>query len=84
VDLFCDGTGIDPKLPLTRLVAWAVVLAGAHPTQPHTPLAWGGVPGQTRQLSGLSCLPSSLQLFIVSDMCRFLGPHVPFGVIVSS
>ena len=46
VDLFCDGTGIDPKCPLTRMVAWGVVLAGAHPQQPHTPLAWGGVPGQ--------------------------------------
>ena len=45
VDLFCDGTGIDPKMPLTRLVAWAVVLAGAHPPQPHQPLSWGGVPG---------------------------------------
>ena len=45
IDLFCDGSGVDPKMPLSRLVAWAVVLAGAHPLQPHTPLSWGGVPG---------------------------------------
>ena len=46
IDLFCDGTGIDPKFPLTRLVAWGVVLAGSHPQEAHIPLAWGGVPGQ--------------------------------------
>ena len=45
-DLFCDGTGIDPKQPSTRLVAWSVVLAGVDPQQTHVPIAWGGVPGQ--------------------------------------
>ena len=45
-DLFCDGTGRDPKQPQTRLVGWAVVLAGTDPLMPHQPLAWGGVPGQ--------------------------------------
>ena len=45
-DLFCDGTGVDPKQPPTRLVAWAVIVAGIGPQTPHTPLAWGGVPGQ--------------------------------------
>ena len=45
IDLFCDGSGVDPKWPLTRLVAWGVTLAGSHPLQPHVPLAWGGVPG---------------------------------------
>jgi len=45
-DLFCDGTGIDPKQPATRLVAWGVVMAGQDPQQPHVPIAWGGVPGQ--------------------------------------
>ena len=45
-DLFCDGSGLDPKYPSIRLVAWAVVVAGSHPQQSHTPLTWGGVPGQ--------------------------------------
>ena len=45
-DLFCDGTGLDPKQPQTRLVAWAVVIAGVDPLTPHMPVAWGGVPGQ--------------------------------------
>lgn len=28
LDLFCDGTGLDPATPVVRLVAWGVVLAG--------------------------------------------------------
>ena len=59
-DLFCDGTGIDPKMPLTRLVAWAVVLAGEHPLQPHQPLAWGGVPGPYQTVAR-------------SELCAFLS-----------
>lgn len=45
-DFFCDGTGKDPSMPLVRLVAWGLVLAGVHPTAPHCAVAWGGVPGQ--------------------------------------
>ena len=38
--------GLTRKQPSTRLVAWAVVIAGSDPQQPHFPVAWGGVPGQ--------------------------------------
>ena len=46
LDLFCDGAGRDPAVPMARLVAWAVVLAGSDHTQCHRPISWGGVPGQ--------------------------------------
>ena len=57
-DLFCDGTGVDPKQPSTRLVAWAVVIAGRDPQQPHFPVAWGGVPrpASDSDQSGTICL----------------------------
>ena len=83
-DLFCDGTGIDPKQPSTRLVAWAVVVAGSDPQQLHTPIAWGGVPGQHQTVirAELFALypPSSL------DFTRgnATEPPLQFGVIVST
>ena len=48
VDLFSDGTCIDPQLPSVRLTAWAVVLGGPGTWQSNQflPLAAGGVPGQ--------------------------------------
>ena len=69
IDLFCDGSGIDPKRPLTRLVSWAVVLAGAHPMQPHVPLAWGGVPGQYQTIV-------RAELFAFVSAVQFCYHHV--------
>ena len=48
VDLFTDGTCVDPILPTARLTAWAVVMGGPGTWQAchFLPLAAGGVPGQ--------------------------------------
>ena len=43
VDVFTDGTAIDPAIPEARLVAWSAVVSTSQET---TPLAMGGVPGQ--------------------------------------
>ena len=48
VDMFSDGTCIDPQIPSVRLTAWAVVIRGPGTWQDSQfpPLATGGVPGQ--------------------------------------
>jgi len=73
-DLFCDGTGLDPKRPQTRLVAWAVVLAGVDPQTPHAPLAWGGVPGQWQTV-----MRAELTAF-VSALCFGVSTGTTFAI----
>lgn len=46
VDLFIDGTGLSPGVPVARLVAWGVIVAGATFQDAAQPLSMGGVPGQ--------------------------------------
>ena len=62
-DLFCDGAGQDPTQPLSRVVAWGVVIAGPDLQSPHRPLAWGGVPGfwQTVIRAELTAFLSAVQ-----------------------
>ena len=74
LDLFCDGTGLDPKQPQTRLVAWAVILAGVDPHTPHTPLAWGGVPGQWQTV-----MRAELMAF-VSALCYGTSTATTFAI----
>jgi len=73
-DLFCDGTGLDPKQPTTRLVAWAVVVAGADPQAPHMPLSWGGVPGQWQTV-----MRAELMSF-VSALCFGVARGTTFAI----
>ena len=64
VDLFTDGTCVDPILPTARLTAWAVVMGGPGTWQAchFLPLA-GGVPGQwqTVHRAEATALLSALQ-----------------------
>ena len=79
-DLFCDGTGLDPKQPQTRLVAWAVVIAGVDPQTPHIPLSWGGFQGSGRQ-------SSELNLQLLSRHCVLGSPEaqlLQYGVTARS
>eukprot|EP00438_Fugacium_kawagutii_P035848 Skav205416 [mRNA] locus=scaffold582:123310:125493:- [translate_table: standard] len=48
LDLFTDGTGLDPASPNVRLVAWSVVASdgSVFPSQSTHVVAQGGVPGQ--------------------------------------
>ena len=73
-DLFCDGAGVDPKQPQTRLVAWAVVVAGTDPQMAHSPLAWGGVPGQWQTV-----MRAELTSF-VSALCYGVAKGTTFAV----
>ena len=74
LDLFCDGTGLDPKQPQTRLVACAVVLAGIDPQSPHIPLAWGGVRGQWQTV-----MRAELMAF-VSALCYGVSTAATFAI----
>ena len=62
-DLFCDGAGLDPKQPLSRVVAWGVVVAATDLQATHQPVAWGRVPGywQTVLRAELTAFLSALQ-----------------------
>ena len=73
-DLFCDGTGLDPKQPQSRLVAWAVIRAGTDPQAPHTPLSWGGVPGQWQTV-----MRAELMAF-VSALCYGVSTVTTFSI----
>ena len=68
-DLFCDGSGLDPKSPLSRVVAWGVVVAGKDLQTPHFPLAWGGVPGywQTVMRAELMAFLSAVQYRVLQN-----------------
>lgn len=44
LDVFPDGTGVDPRWPESRLVAWAWCVAACHDPPRFVPVA-GGVPG---------------------------------------
>eukprot|EP00438_Fugacium_kawagutii_P011445 Skav223455 [mRNA] locus=scaffold184:98175:103062:- [translate_table: standard] len=46
IDLFVDGTGLEPGLPCARLVAWGVIVAGPTTQDSAQRLSSGGVPGQ--------------------------------------
>eukprot|EP00435_Cladocopium_sp_Y103_P054336 s1144_g17.t1 len=46
LDLFTDGSGIDPAIPVARLVGWGVVIAGETTQHAASPYAWGGIHGE--------------------------------------
>ncbi len=45
IDLFTDGTALETCHPMTRLVAWGVVLSSTGVDGVSTPMSYGGVPG---------------------------------------
>lgn len=45
LDVFSDGTGVDPRWPESRMVAWAWCVAVSYNIPKFVPVAEGGVPG---------------------------------------
>ena len=45
LDVFSDGTGVDPRWPESRMVAWAWCVAVSYDIPKFVPVAEGGVPG---------------------------------------
>eukprot|EP00438_Fugacium_kawagutii_P020503 Skav212680 [mRNA] locus=scaffold1930:37420:38788:- [translate_table: standard] len=62
LDIFVDGTGLDPSIPCARLVAWGTIVAGQTSQEVPQMLSHGGVPGQwqTVHRAELSALLSAV------------------------
>ena len=62
IDLFTDGTALETGSPMTRLVAWGVVIAPTSVDGHSQPISYGGVPGywQTVARAELSAFISAV------------------------
>ena len=66
IDLFTDGTALESANPMTRLVAWGVVLASVGEEGESRPISYGGVPGywQTVGRAELSAFTSAVAIAV--------------------
>eukprot|EP00435_Cladocopium_sp_Y103_P048140 s519_g14.t1 len=74
LDLFTDGSGLDPAIPVARLVGWGVAIGGETIQHAATPHAWGGLHGEWQTV------PRAETMAVLVALTTGQRWHGPFSV----